>query len=422
MKKTFSIIVSAVLMMGIFTGCGAENGGEKTTGTAVEFTGTEAKIQGGGCSFKDGVLTVSKSGTFTLSGELNGSILVDAGTAQNDVYLVFDGLKIENPDGPAVLIQQAKNTRIELKEGSENLLISGVEGRPFDEANATGAVIYSEDDLDIDGTGKLEIKAYINNGIGCKDDLDINGGEITVSAVNNGIRASESFELKGGKLNITAGNDGIKTSSAKKEGKGFITISGGEAVIAAVGDGFSSAAELNIEDGVLNVKSQGADGIKADRQININGGTVSVYAADNGIKALTGLKLNGGTVNVISAGDGLQAGDKHMDSIKTIEQTGGELYVSCYKQGLNSPEIYLNGGVALVLQNEELSGAAISNVHPVLCGEFEGAKGSTVSVENLAELLSGSAYKTIIFSHGELESGKEYSVSNGIKDITLTAK
>ncbi len=422
MKKTLAFIFTALFALCIFTGCGAENSGEKSTGTAVEFTGTEAKIQGGGCSYNDGVLTVSKSGTFILSGELKGSILVDTGTAQEDVKLVLNGFKAENPNGPAVLIQQAKNARIELKEGSENLLVSGVEGTAFDEAGATGAVIYSEDDLDIDGSGKLHIKGYINNGIGCKDDLDINGGEIRISALNNGIRSSESFELKGGKLDITAGNDGIKTSSNKKEGKGFLNILGGEAVIDAAGDGLSSVAELNVEDGILNIKAQNGDGIKADGEINITGGTVSADAADNGIKALMGLKLSGGTVSIVSAGDGLQAGDKKLSSVKSIEQTGGELYVSCYKQGFKADEIYLNGGMALVLQNEELLNGALSNTKPVICGELEAAKGNTVSVEDIAEILSQNACKTVIFSHPQLEGGKEYRVSNGIKDVILTAK
>ena len=421
MKKTLSFVFAAFFALCIFTGCGAEGSGEKSTGTSVEFTGTEAKINGGGCSFKDGVFAVEKSGTFTLTGHLSGSIKVDVGAAQEDVRLIFDGLSVENPQGPALLIQQAKNTRIELKEGSENLLVSGVEGSPFDEANASGAAIYAEDDLDIEGSGKLLIKGYINNGIGCKDDLDINGGEITVSAVNNGIRASESFELKGGKLDITAGNDGIKTSSAKKEGKGFITISDGEAVIQAAGDGLSSAAELNVQGGILTVKAQNGDGIKAGRMVNISGGSISAEAADNGIKALTGVKLSGGTVNIVSAGDGLQAGDKSMDSAKNIEQTGGELYVSCGKQALKADEVKLGGGTALLLQNEELSGAGISCTRPLLSGQIKGAKGSTVQVENLGEILSGSPYNTIVFSHGQLESGKEYKVSNGLAEVVLTA-
>ncbi len=420
MKKVLSLIFVLTLMLGLLAGCGESGGNGKET--TVELTGDNAAIQGDGCSFKDGVLSITGAGTYTLSGELRGSILVDAGNAQDDVILVLNGVNVENPDGAAIYVQQAKNTRIELKEGSENSLISGTEGSPFDEQNAKGSVIFSEDDLDIEGTGSLNIKGYINNGIGCKDDLDINSGNITVLAVNNGIRASESFELKGGKLSVTAGNDGIKTSSNKKEGKGFITISGGEAEITAEGDGISSAAEVTLEDGIINITAKGGDGIKALDVLNITGGNAEINAADNGVKALNAVIISGGKLNVISAGDGIQAGDSKISSVKKIEQSGGEIYVSAYKQGLNSDEIELTGGMALVLQNEELYDVEnIANV-PMLAGEFEASKGSTVSVESFAQIQSGTACRCVIFTHPELQSGNEYSLSNGVKSFTLTAK
>ncbi len=52
------------------------------------------------------------------------------------------------------------------------------------------ACLYAGCDLKIKGKGSLIVEGNYNNGIGCKNDLEISNGQITVSAPNNIRRAT----------------------------------------------------------------------------------------------------------------------------------------------------------------------------------------------------------------------------------------
>ena len=235
MKKILSILLVLACLLAL-SACGGdspaasaaqeradaapETAAPADSGTVITLTGGGAEIAGGGARVQGGTVTISAVGTYTLSGKLDeGQIIVNTGDDAMDVTLVLDGASISNSAGPAIQILQAKNLRLQLR--GENRLQSGVrtDMASFD-GTASGAALFSEDDLDIEGEGSLEVLGYLNNGITCKDDLDINSGAITVTAANNGIRGSESVEIKGGTVTVSCGNDGVKASSAKKEGKG----------------------------------------------------------------------------------------------------------------------------------------------------------------------------------------------------------
>lgn len=264
MKKILSVLLILACLLAL-SACGGdspaapavseqaeaapETAAPADSGTVITLTGGGAEIAGGGARVQGGTVTISAVGTYTLSGKLDeGQIIVDTGDDAMDVTLVLDGASISNSAGPAIQILQAKNLRLQLR--GENRLQSGVrtDMASFD-GTASGAALFSEDDLDIEGEGSLEILGYLNNGITCKDDLDINSGTITVTAANNGIRGSESVEIKGGTVTVSCGNDGVKASSAKKEGKGYVEVKGGTLNIVSDGDGISAASDLSISGG-----------------------------------------------------------------------------------------------------------------------------------------------------------------------------
>ena len=264
MKRYFSFILLAAVLLTL-TACGSPKAeapaagqpaeapaatGVEDSATVITLSGSGAEISGGGAKVQDGTVTISAVGTYTLSGTLEGQVVVDTGDDAMNVTLILDRASITNSTGPALLIRQAKNLHLQLK--GDNCLCSGTRAdmAKFDDT-ASGAALFSKDDLDIEGEGSLEILGYLNNGITCKDDLDINSGSITVTAANNGIRASESVEIKGGSITVTAGNDGVKASSAKKEGKGYVDVSGGTLRIASSGDGISAASDLTLSGGSI---------------------------------------------------------------------------------------------------------------------------------------------------------------------------
>ena len=463
MKNKSGLLVIAALLSAALCGCGADSGsGDGATGIILSDEG--CMVQGRGAEIHEGTVSIYSGGSYRISGSLSeGQILVNAGDSADDVIIILDGVSISSSSGPAVYIQQARNTRIRLPEGSSNIIVSGTEGGAVPE-DAAGAAVYAEDDLDIEGKGQLEIRGFINNGIGCKDDLDINDGMINVYAVNNGIKASESLEIKGGEIHIESGNDGLKTTSDKKEGKGFVRLSGGRVDIVSRGDGISALTELYIEDGSLNISTQGDPvqvsskglkagkglcisggetvlsssdhavqcdagidisggelsavsaaerGISAKGSINISGGRISLEAADDGMKAVEGINMSGGSVRIISGENGMQAGDRTSAGDRTVTADGGELYISAYRQGINADSFRLSGGTVFILQNDGYISCPCSTGQASLSGKFSAAKGQTVTAAD-TEIESGNACRMIYFSSPEIEPGTEYTVSDGI--------
>ena len=160
-----------------------------------------------------------------------------------------------------------------MTEGSENIITSGTEEMlaTFDD-NRSGAAIYAEDDLDIRGPGKLTVNGYINNGITCKDDFDLEDGTVEIFSANNGIRGSESVEIKAGILTVTCGNDGLKATSSKA-GKGFVSVLGGTVSLSCGGNGISAVTDVTVSGGNTVIVSEKTP-IKAGGEISHTGGTL----------------------------------------------------------------------------------------------------------------------------------------------------
>lgn len=480
MKKGLSFALIFALLAALLSGCaGTAAPAENRDATSIILSGGSAQITGGGAAVKDNVITISAVGTYCLSGKLDdGQVIIDTGDEKMDVTLILNGADVTCLTGPAIQVNKAKNVRIELAAGTENLLTSGTEAdmNALDET-ASGAVIFSEADLDIEGEGTLSILGFINNGVTCKDDLDINGGNINVFAANNGIRGSESVEIKGGNIAVTAGNDGVKSTSAKKDGKGFVAISGGNLAVSAKGDGISAETELRIEGGVifaavtgtgeqqsskaikanagliisggavtleaadhavhsgagieicggaLTVSSAGGKAIAAHGDILISGGEISLNSKEDGLETPGGINISGGALRVISGADCLQAGEANSGR-GYVSISGGELILNAGKMSVNARGgLSVTGGVLFALSGADKSLKLSECTQSLVLCSFSGAKGETVALSfDGAELMSDSAeyaYSNVLVSLPELSAGNEYSLSNGRNQINAEAK
>ena len=175
-----------------------------------------ATASGGGARVDGKTVTIASGGEYALSGTLDdGQIVIDTGDEPTYVYLTLDGVSLTNRTDAAIWVKQAKNVHLILAPGTKSLIVSGTEAdlAAFD-GTQSGAAIFSEDDLVIEGEGELEVRGYINNGVAGKDDVKLKSGRVRILAAGNGLRGSESVEIKGGELSVTAGNDGVKSSSS----------------------------------------------------------------------------------------------------------------------------------------------------------------------------------------------------------------
>ena len=224
-----------------------------------------------GAEATDGTVTITEEGVYLLHGTLDGQIVVAAADTAK-VQLVLDGVTMTNADGPCIFVQSADKVFLTLAEGSENSLADTGEAYVQPDAGSTvDGVVFSRDDLVLNGTGTLKVTANYANGIVSKDDLKITGGVILVSAAAKGVEANDSIRIAGGTIDIVSGDDGIHSDNAEDAGKGYIYICGGEITVKAGDDGIHAATALLITEGIIDVTEsyEGLEGDTVDMYIGV---------------------------------------------------------------------------------------------------------------------------------------------------------
>ncbi len=266
-------------------------------------------------------VTIEEAGVYVLSGTANEVTVTVYATDDAKVQLVLDGLTIVNTDAPCIYVKNADKVFITTTEGSENTL--SVTGTfTTDGSTNTDAVIFSKDDLTLNGLGTLIIEST-DNGISGKDDLKITGGTLVITAADCGIEAHDSIRISGGNITVTAGNDALHAEYDDDNTVGYIYICGGSLIIKA-----------------------GDDGIHATTIAQIDGGEITVSAAE-GIEA-TWVQVNGGSVSITAGDDGINAARKSTAYSVLFEMNGGELSIVMGQgdtDGIDSNgDLYINGG------------------------------------------------------------------------------
>ena len=246
---------------------------------------------------------------------------------------------------------------------SGNLNISGVaeDGIQTDFKDAAGSR-ESEDtgSIEIQG-GKLnmEITGTAAKGLKAEGDFIISDGEVIVE--NNGagdwdssktktkaaacISADGVVEINGGSLDLTATGGGGKGISCEGDltinaGDINITTSGG--VLAYVNGSLNQDYTGNTDRLDSDYKSS-PKGIKADGDVEINGGTIYIKTTGNngeGIESKSTLTVNGGDITV-------RAKDDAINSSSHMYIKGGNIdVIATNNDGLDANgNIYISGGV-----------------------------------------------------------------------------
>lgn len=232
---------------------------DKTTISAGASAVAEngAVINGSGAAYADGVLQITKEGTYVLSGSLtNGQILVTLDDTEK-AQLVLDGVTVACENNAALVIEEGDKVFITLAEGAENRLESGDTYSQEAIDDGVNGTVFSRADLVFNGTGSLTVQAPYDHGIVSKDDLKITGGNYTIKAGGDGLHGKDCIKIAAGTFHIVAEEDGIQSDNDKDEGKGFVYIAGGDFNINAAGDGIVAAQFLQTEGGSFAITTGG---------------------------------------------------------------------------------------------------------------------------------------------------------------------
>ena len=269
---------------------------------------------------------IDHEGIYVLSGNAtDATVIIDAGD-EDKVQLVLDDLIITNSDSPAIYVKNSDKVFVTTDSGESTLKVLG--DFSSDEDTGLDAVIFSKDDLVLNGTGTLNIISS-DNGVSCKDTLKFTGGTVNIDCEGSALESNDAIEIADGTINITGCNEGLHADDNDDDTKGYIYIGGGNITINAADDAVHAITNIVIDDAEINIKA--AEGIEAT-VIQINGGNITIDASDDGINAARKsssysplFELNGGYVKITMGQgdtDGVDSNGDIIINAGTIDITG----------------------------------------------------------------------------------------------------
>ena len=383
--------------------------GDWDTSSAVRITleGKSGTVEGDGAYFSDGDLIIAKAGRYILSGKLtDGSVIVDA-AKKSKVWICLDGAELYCSDSACLYVKKADKVFVTLAEGSVNSMESGETYSEEAQEKGIDGVIFSKDDLTINGSGSLTVNGAYKHGIAVQDDLKITGGSLEITAVSDAIHAKEDIGICEASISMNAEDDAVHSDT-----------------------------KLYIESGTLEILSC-YEGLEAV-EITIDGGDITIYPDDDGINASSGssdwmkmfirpgengaenstddskdeedeelspiVTVNGGNITIINN----EAWDADgIDSNGDIIINGGNIFISLTDSGSNNALDYgsESGGVC------EINGGTV-----VACGS------SQMAEEISEDSQQGFIYCTTVSSSAGVsaDADSEKSAEDGGTELTLT--
>ena len=303
-------------------------------------------------------VTISKEGIYVITGTASGvTVYVEAGDSDK-VQLVLNGVSITNDTVPCIYVKSADKVFITTTEGSENSLsVTGTFTADGD--TNTDAVIFSKEDLVLNGQGSLNINST-DNAVTSKDDLKVTGGTYTINCSGSALEAHDSIRVAGGTIDIQSANDGLHAEDDDDDTTGYIYISGGTITINAKDDGVHATTYLQVDNGDLTVK--GAEGMEATK-IRINGGNISIEASDDGINAAKKstsigtpeVEINGGSTTIVMGQgdtDGVDSNGNITINGGTVDITGQSTFDYDGTGTINGGTVIENGKEVTTLSNQ----------------------------------------------------------------------
>lgn len=223
----------------------------------ITLEGEEAQIDGKGAQWEDQTLKIETAGTYVISGQISdGQILIDA-EKEDEVHLVLNGAEIHCEDQAAIYAKQCDRLILTLAEGSINKISDGEVYTFEDGEDEPDGVIFSKDDLIINGTGELEAEGNYGHGIVSKDDLILVSGTIKVTSVKDGIKGKDSVTAENPNVTIISGEDGIRSNNDSDSEKGTILLKNGIYTITSEQDGIQAETSLEILGGTYEITTGG---------------------------------------------------------------------------------------------------------------------------------------------------------------------
>ena len=379
-KRLFAALLASALAAGMLpTSACAASDYTTANATLVTLTDSSATAKGKYTGYEiDGTdVSITAAGTYVFSGDCdNGSITVKKGVT--GVTIVLNGLTLTNDDSAAITLNKTAEASLIAAAGTTNT-VADTEGSSDENA---AVKVKSGAALAIGGTGTLTVDGNAKNGIKGAADAVITVAEVklNINAVNDGLSCDDELKITGGTLSITAGGDAVKASPDTGENPdttslGNVTISGGTLTLNATEDGIQADGDLTISGGTFHVKTNGGHttaltddsasckGFKAGKTLIVTGGTVNVDSADDALHANTDVTISGGTLTLAAGDDGVHADNDLVIGAKGASSTSTpRINITASYEGLEGTTVTVYSGDIDVAASDDGVNAANSTL------------------------------------------------------------
>lgn len=381
-KKLLAALLASALAAGMLpTSACAASHYTTANATLVTLTDSSATAKGKYTGYEiDGTdVSITAAGTYVFSGDCdNGSITVKKGVT--GVTIVLNGLTLTNDDSAAITLNKTAEASLIAAAGTTNT-VADTEGSNDENA---AVKVKSGASLSIGGTGTLTVDGNAKNGIKGAADAVITVAEVklNINAANDGLSCDDELNITGGTLSITAGGDAVKaspdtgdTENPDTTSLGNVTISGGTLTLNATEDGIQADGDLTISGGTFHVKTNGGHttaltddsasckGFKAGGALTVTGGTVNVDSADDALHANTDVTISGGTLTLATGDDGVHADNDLVIGTRGASSTSTpRINITASYEGLEGTTVTVYSGDIDVAASDDGVNAANSTL------------------------------------------------------------
>lgn len=448
----------------------------ENTATKITLNQTSAEVAGNGAKADGSTVAITAEGTYLVSGTLtDGQIVVDVQDSEK-VQLVLQNASVHCETSAAVYVKNADKVFVTLAEGSVNTLSGGISYTDTDD-NTVDGVIFSKDDLTLNGSGKLTVNAQYKHGIVSKNDIRITGGVYEIKAQSACLSAKDAIKISGGTFTLNSANKGIKAENDEDSKQGNIYISGGTFDLVTEDDALHAAGSIVIDGGSFTI-SAGDDAVHSEYDTMVNGGDITITKSYEGLEGLR-VTVSGGKISLNASDDGVNAaggndgsgmqgdtgsfgrmqggrdgGSMANNTDAYIKITGGEIYVNASGDGLDSNgSLYVSGGTVYVdgpvssgdgaldkNGTAEITGGTViavgaagmaetfdsdSSTQCSMCVNISGQAGDTLTLKDaqgnvLITFTPAKQYANVVISTAAIKQGETYTLSSGSNETSVT--
>jgi hypothetical protein len=375
----------------------------------ITFNSSSIESNDDSISIDDNTITLDTEGVYELTGRSDqATIYIDA-SSDDTITLVLNDVSLSSATGPIIYIENADKVMINVVSNTENTLTD-----TSSEAYDKDSVIYSKDDLTINGSGSLTINAGLQKGIKANDDLVIYGTTLNITSEGHAIKANNSITISKVDLTIVSGSDGIQSDNEDDPTESLIYLISGTYDITSYGDAISSSYDLTIYDGEYNlvsgyqnnnVSTTSAKSLKTDHNLYLINGTFIIDSEDDAIHSDDGLIIFDGTYTISSEDDGIHTNN-------SLDIQGGDITITDAFEGIEGKYIDISGGNIEVNASDDGINGSDPDISSEVADVPNGTTGSATT--STAEInISGGIIK-VTASDDAIDANGSITISGGI--------